>query len=343
MKFSEMPKTHLHLHLEGAVRPATACEFYNRRPWTSEKIDAEEFRARLQMADMENDFSAFLSKFSLMFSRDTTADDLIRVTEETVKDQSEDSVRYLELRFCPDSFEQKTGITPKESLSAVLEGIRFVSGKNGNCRCGLIVIIDQRLGPEKAEDLFAVVDRTEELCSGVCAFDIASDPKTIPLEAYGSVCRRIRRAGYGLTVHAGELMGPDTVRTAVEVLGAERIGHGIKAASDKDVMRLLAERNIPLEVCLMSNFYTGAVRGLAEHPLKRLMDAGVPVTLNTDDPMIFGKKLSEEYALAEMLWRLSEDDFKKFSRVGIACAFTDSETKKSLENEFDRIWMHTRE
>lgn len=338
MNFKAIPKTHLHLHLEGAVPLSTGKDFYARRHPNEARISLDEFKNKIQMSGGEKDFSEFLAKFSYVFDRDTTTEDLRRITSEIIEDQIADGVRYLELRFCPNSFEQRTGISPEASLTSILEEINKKNDSLDSCYTRFITIIDQRLGAQTADNLFQTVYDNAFLRENVCAFDIASDPFTIPLDNYALVCKKIHDAGFHLTVHAGELIGSDSIKTAIELLGAERIGHGIHAIEDPYVLNLLKEREIPLEICLMSNFYTKAVRCLAEHPMKKMMDAGIKITLNTDDPMVFGKKLSEEYILANLLWDFSPHDYYQINKNGIQYAFIDAEIKNKLFQEFDQIW-----
>jgi aminodeoxyfutalosine deaminase len=141
-----------------------------------------------------------------------------------------------------------------------------------------------------------------------------------PAEWFGETFAFAKRAGLHLTAHAGESTGPESIRAALE-LGAERIGHGIAAANDPDLMRELFERDVPLEICITSNLVTGVVKRVEDHPVRRLFDAGVPITLNTDDPAMFGCSLTGEYELAARAFGFSEAELRGIAENGFRYRF----------------------
>jgi adenosine deaminase len=158
---------------------------------------------------------------------------------------------------------------------------------------------------------------------GAVSFGIGGDEVRGPASESRDAYKYARDAGLRLTAHAGETDGPDSVRAALDI-GAERIGHGIRAAEDPDLMRRLREERIPLEVCITSNVRTGAVASLADHPIKRLVDAGVIVTLNTDDPGMFGSDLATEFRLAEEFFGLSKAQIARIQQNAVDHQFTGS-------------------
>jgi aminodeoxyfutalosine deaminase len=155
---------------------------------------------------------------------------------------------------------------------------------------------------------------------GVVSFGIGGDEKRGPALEFREAFRYARDAGLRLTAHAGETEGPESIVGALEI-GAERIGHGIRAADDPELMRRLREEGIPLEISITSNVRTGAVDSLAAHPVRRLFDAGVPITLNTDDPGIFESDLGQEYELARTQFGFSKDEIKQINRAAEVCRF----------------------
>jgi aminodeoxyfutalosine deaminase len=160
----------------------------------------------------------------------------------------------------------------------------------------------------------------ERVDRGVVAFGIGGSEERGPAEWFAESFAFAKSAGLRLTAHAGESMGPESVWAALR-LGAERIGHGIAAARDPELMRHLRERDIPLEICITSNLVTGVVARIEDHPVRRLYDAGVPITLNTDDPAMFGCTLAEEYLLAARQFGFSESELRGIAENGFRYAF----------------------
>jgi adenosine deaminase len=196
------------------------------------------------------------------------------------------------------------------------------------------LIIDQRRGPADAEDAVRWAARSRGV--GVTAIDIAGDPTVVPLQAYAGACSLARELGLQVTVYAGELQGAETVRTAIEELGTTRIGHGIRSVEDPAVMDLILERGVTLEVSVTSNLFTRAAPSLEGHPLPRLIEAGVRVTINSDDPAIFDTTLSKEYELVQSAFDLTAADFGRMNLHAIEAAFVDDERRAVLRESFER-------
>jgi adenosine deaminase len=165
---------------------------------------------------------------------------------------------------------------------------------------------------------------------GVVAFGIGGDEQRGPAELFTEVYREARDLGLHVTAHAGESAGPESIRAAVELLGAERIGHGLTAARDPSVMALLRERRIPLEVCPTSNVCTGLVPSFRDHPLPRFLEAGLVVTLNSDDPGLFGTSLENEYESAAANFELTPEQLARLSENAIRASFLAEEEKEIL-------------
>jgi aminodeoxyfutalosine deaminase len=176
----------------------------------------------------------------------------------------------------------------------------------------------RHFGPEHAMKVAELA--AERVNNGVISFGIGGDEQRGPAEWFGEVFQFARTNGLRLTAHAGETAGPESIWGALR-LGAERIGHGIRAIEDPVLMRHLRDQNIPLEVCISSNVGTGAVNSLAEHPVRRLYEAGVPIVLNTDDPGIFNTTLRREYELAAEAFGFSDRELREIAENGFKYAF----------------------
>jgi adenosine deaminase len=198
----------------------------------------------------------------------------------------------------------------------------------------LTVIIDQRLGAAAAAEAVRWAARYRDW--GVTGVDIAGDPTVFPLSDYAGACALARDEGLRTTVHAGELQGPETVRVAVEQLGSKRIGHGIRSIEDPSVIDLLLEREVTLEVSVTSNVFTGATPSLELHPLPRLIEAGVRVTINSDDPAIFDTTLSKEYELVQNTFGLTVADFRRTNLHAVDAAFVDEERRRSVRRAIEQ-------
>jgi adenosine deaminase/aminodeoxyfutalosine deaminase len=272
------PKAELHLHLEGSVEPATMAEL-------APELSTDEIGTMYHFTD----FQGFLQAFKRVVERLRTPADYALVARRMVERLAQQGVTYAEVIF-------SVGVVlwKKQEPAPILAAIReAVAGSGVEVRW--IVDAIRHFGPEHvmqtAEYAVALAG------DGVVAFGIGGDEARGPAEWFGEIFRYACAHGLHLTAHAGEAAGPDSVWKALEI-GAERIGHGIRSIEDPVLVRHLADHAIPLEVCLTSNVMTGVVNGLREHPVRKLFDAGVPVTLNTDDPGLFRTTLHGEYDVA---------------------------------------------
>jgi adenosine deaminase len=329
-----LPKAHLHIHLEGAIRPETILDFYRRQGAAYADLTLAEVRRRMQMAPDDTSFGDFLDKFQFILGCQDRPEDLARIARECVEDAHSDGVRYIELRFSPHFIEPRSAISAEAAVEAVGAGARAGMADYPDVVATLTVIIDQRLGAAAAEDAVRWAAKYRD--AGVTAIDIAGDPTVCPLSDYVSACALARDAGLGVTIHAGELQGPETVRTAVERLKAMRIGHGIRSIEDPAVIDLLLKQQVTLEVSVTSNVYTRATPSLEEHPLPRLVEAGVRVTINSDDPTIFDTTLTGEYELVKNAFGVTLADFRRMNLHAIEAAFLDEARREQVGAAIER-------
>jgi adenosine deaminase/aminodeoxyfutalosine deaminase len=298
---AEMPKAELHLHLEGAVEPETLHELDPATP-------LEELRA---LYDYSN-FDGFLKAFGAVGKRLRTPEDYRLITRRLLARLEEQNVRYAEIILAAGVVLWKG-----QEFGPIFEAVR--EGAAGS-RVEVRWILDavRQFGVEQAMQVAELA--AERAGCGVVAFGIGGSEERGPAEWFSEVFAFAKRAGLRLTAHAGESMGPESVWAALR-LGAERIGHGIAAAQDPALMRHLRDNDIPLEISITSNLVTGVVKRLEDHPLRRLYDAGVPITLNTDDPAMFGCTLVGEYRLAARHFGFSEAELREIAENGFRYAF----------------------
>jgi adenosine deaminase len=280
----------LHRHLEGTLRVATTLELAHRdgHPLASAADPEDLLVARGPLGGL----LPYLAKVDAAPSAFSRLDDWVRAARECVQDAAADGLDYLEIRFSPWFIRQETGLAPEAVIDAVAEGARSASHETP-IRVGLIGILLRDAGPEQGYAQTAALLTRRDL---LCGMDIAGNEAGVPAAEFAGPFRQARDAGLRITAHAGEAAGPASVWDAVRHLGAERIGHGVRAVEDPALLEHLAANRITLEVSLTSNLHTSTAPSYAEHPVRRLVEAGVPVALSTDDPRTSAITLSGEYA-----------------------------------------------
>jgi aminodeoxyfutalosine deaminase len=298
---ADLPKAELHLHLEGSVEPETLLELVP-------EATPEQVRAMYQYAD----FAGFIESFKWVVTLLRKPEDYALVTRRLLARLERENVKYAEITLSAGVVLWK-----KQNLDEVHHAIREAATASG---VQVYWIFDAIRHLGAAHVLSVAEEAARFVDHGVVAFGIGGDEARGPAEWSRDAFALARSAGLRLVAHAGETTGPESVREALEI-GAERIGHGIRAAEDPALMRLLAERDIPLEVCVSSNVATGAVSRLEEHPLRRLFDAGVPIVLNTDDPAMFHTTLTREYEIARRHFGFSGSELAALARNSLRYAF----------------------
>lgn len=257
-----------------------------------------------------------------------------RMTYEACLYAVEQRVRIMEFRYSPDFIAfGKPHLNFEKIHAAILRGI--ARGAHPDLAVGLIGIVQKTLS---LRDAAWTIDFIAECADTFVALDFA-DKDTHELSAYAAHVERARKAGLHLTTHAGEVPGPlaaEEVRAAIEVLGAERIGHGLHILQDEAVMQLVCERDVVLELCPTSNWLTSAVPSTAMHPIRDLYRRGVPVTINSDDPSLFGIDLCHEYDIMRREHGFDIDDFRRCNNVAAAQSFLP-------ESEKHRVWYSMQE
>jgi len=321
------PLVELHRHLDGNVRVETVLDLCRRHGLELPAWTVEELRPHVQILEREPSLVHFIAKFELLRRAMVDYDAVRRIVRENLEDAAREGIDYIELRFSPYFMGETHGLDTFGVVDAVCDALEEGRG-TVPVKAKLIGIIARNYGPEIGRIELAAAIRGRE--RGVVALDLAGDEAGYPGELFVRHFQEAREAGLHTIAHAGEAAGAASVRQAVLGLGAERIGHGIRAIEDPAVLDLLAERRIPLEVCPTSNLHTSTVRDYRSHPLPALLRRGIRCTLSTDDPSISGLDLAHEYRVASEELRLSAAEIRRMQETAVEAAFLTPEERAEL-------------
>ncbi|WP_424765517.1 adenosine deaminase [Paenibacillus sp. sgz302251] len=327
----KLPKVDLHVHLDGSVKPGTLKELAleQGRP-LSIRSDAE-LLSNMRVSESNDSLKQYLSKFSfvLPYLQDGAA--LERVAYELVEQAAGERVLYMEVRFAPELHRRK-GLSNDEVIHHVVEGLKRAERTFGVLSRAIIICM--RNHPfELNKDTLEAAARFYR--NGVVAVDLAGDEAAFPAELFCPLFEEAKRLGLPITIHAGEAAGPDNVRVAISELGALRVGHGVRMLEDSEVMALVKERQIPLEMCPLSNIQTKAVPDWDAYPIRQFLDEGIIVTVNTDNRTVSDTTLLREYKLLMKHCGLTLTDLSKVIWNGVKSAFVEEEKKALLLERFE--------
>jgi aminodeoxyfutalosine deaminase len=334
-----LPKAELHLHLEGCVEPATLAELSRRHntplPTENNRYDirgsgdvlSEEAVRKLYSY---KDFSGFLMAFKSVTERLRAPDDYELITYRLMQKLASQNVLHVEVYVSVGVIHWRG-----QDFDPIFEGLER-GRKQGERDFGvsLLWIFDavRHFGAEAAGKVFEMAARFRD--HNVVGIGIGGDERRAPAEMFREQYKKAADQGLRLTVHAGETAGPESIWGALNI-GAERLGHGFTIPHDPELMTVLAQKQVPIEVCLSSNLRTGVCPTLKEHPLRTLFENGLMVTLNTDDPEMFQTSLSREYQLAQQEFDFSDDHLYELARNSFEASFLPPEKKLEFLQKVD--------
>ncbi|MFI7599646.1 adenosine deaminase [Actinoplanes sp. NPDC049681] len=323
-----LPKAELHVHHVGSASPRIVAELAARHEGDS-PVPADP--AHLADYFAFRDFAHFIEVYLSVVDLIRDDEDVRTLTYEVARELARQQVRYAELTVTPYSHVRR-GI-PAPAFCAAIEDARTGAARDFGVELRWCFDIPGEAGLPAAEETLRIA--LEERPDGLISFGLGGPEIGVPRPQFKPYFDKARAAGLHSVPHAGETTGPETIWDALRDLGAERIGHGISAAQDPQLMAYLAEEEIPLEVCPTSNVRTRAVASIEEHPLATLVAAGVPVTINSDDPPMFGTTLEEEYAEAAHLLGLDRTGVADLARAAVSASFLPAAGKERLIAEID--------
>ncbi len=335
-----LPKAELHLHLEGSVDPETLSELSRKHcspfPWANNRYKplADSHR-ELTVDDCKKlyqyrDFTGFLLAFKAVTERMRDPEDYELVTYRLMQKLAREGALHAEVYV-------SVGVVfwRGQNFDELFEGME--RGRQRGERdfgVSLYWIFDavRHFGPEEGR---RVVEKAVKFRDrNVVGIGIGGDERMAGPEIFDEVYAYAKEQGFRLTAHAGETVGPQSIRGALGILKVERIGHALHAWQDEELMERLVEEQVPLEICISSNVRTGCCHSVSSHPVKRYFDAGAMVTLNTDDPEMFGTSLAREYQLAQNVFGFSNDDLKQMAMNSFRASFLPEQKKREFLKRF---------
>ncbi|HZD72113.1 MAG TPA: adenosine deaminase [Actinomycetes bacterium] len=322
-----LPKAELHVHLEGSIAPSTLLALARSQPDSTLPRSEEGLRELYRFRD----FAHFLEVYLLICRHLRSAEDFALITRELGASLAAQNVRYAEVTVTPMGHVLR-GVAPEALFEGIEQGRAEAETEHG-VRLRWCTDIDGRGGPDLAVETVELVLRHRP--AGLVSLGLGGDE--VPRAQFGRAFEIAHHAGLHSVPHAGEAAGPQSVWDAIDRLGAERVGHGVRCLEDPELVAELRRRHIPLEVCPTSNVCTGIVADLAAHPLPRLIEEGLLVTLNSDDPPMFGTSLRDEYITAARVLGIGPAGLRDLARNAARTAFLPQAGAQALLAEIDNV------
>lgn len=323
---TSIPLVDLHRHLDGNVRVNTIWELGHQHGIALPADSLETLAPFVQIQGKETSLVAFLKKLDWMVAVLADLDAVKRVAYENVADAALSGLDYAELRFSPYYMAMNHKLPIEGVVEAVVDGVK-AGLKDYNVKINLIGIMSRSFGQAACtQELEGLLAHKQHLV----AMDLAGDELGFPGELFNDHFKRVRDAGLAITAHAGEAAGSQSMWQAIQELGATRIGHGVNAIHDPRLMEYLAKHRIGIESCPTSNLHTSTVVSYAEHPFRTFMDAGVLISLNTDDPGVSAIDIKHEYRIAKSELKLTDAELARVQRNGVEMAFLSDSERKAL-------------
>ncbi|HDD56005.1 MAG TPA: adenosine deaminase [Chloroflexi bacterium] len=333
--YKVLPKIELHRHLEGSLRVPTMMEIVR-----AHEMDVKNTGYLRPLVQVDHDepytFENFLSKFGTLRLFYKSPDIIKRVSWEAVEDAALDNVRYMELRFTPAALSRAQGFPMAQVVDWVIESVHQAAD-HFQVMVRLIISINRHESLDIAgEGLEIAMARKKD---GIVGVDLAGNEAEFSAEPFRDLFEEARQGGLRVTIHAGEWSGAENVRQAIEDLGADRIGHGIRVLEDPRVVALARERGTVFEVCVTSNLHSGVVDKVSDHPIVKMIESGLNVTINTDDPSISRINLSSEYQTVHKDLGISMDMIGTRVKAAAQGAFLPAELRSKLANAIEKEFM----
>lgn len=326
-KYNDIAKTEIHCHLEGAIRTQTIIDIAKEYNLKLPSYEANELDKYVKVYDQLSDLEAVLAAFAIFQNSITSPKVVERIARELFEDSAKQNIKLFEVRFSPDWAFHGHKLDWDECLEGLLRA-KERAEREFDMAIGYIAITSRSMGPESG---VKTVDWAIQHKDKILGVDLADSERDFPLREFVRPILKAKEAGLKVTIHAGEDTPASYVKETIELVNPDRIGHGIHAIEDMEVVELLKQRGITLEVNPWSNYLTNSVRAIEEHPLKKLFDLGVRVTINSDDPEVLETNLNNEYRIAHELLGMSMEDIARCNHYAYEASFIP-------EQEKQRVW-----
>jgi len=329
-----LPKTDLHVHLDGSLRLSTVRELAERHGLGFDFQTDEDVRRVCQVPDDCESLEEYLGVFAVTLKLMQQEEELTRIAFELAEDAHRENVRYIEVRYSP-LLHVEQGLDFDQIVAAVQKGLDRARRRYG-IRSGQIICGIRQISPESSLELADLAVRWKG--RGVVAFDLAGAENDFPAKHHLQAFYLVRNNNVNVTIHAGEAFGPKSIQEAIHHCGAHRIGHGTRLIEDQDLMDWVNDHRIAVEICLASNLHTKAVPDLRSHPCLRYLREGLRITLNTDNRLISGTTVTNELALAVEFFDLSLDDVLTLVMNGFKSSFLPlAEKARLIDRALDEL------
>ena len=333
-KYNDLPKTEVHCHLEGAIRTQTIIDIAKEFNLQLPAYEAKELDRHVKVYEQMQNLEAVLEAFAIFQNSIASPKIVERIAWELFEDSAKQNIKLFEVRFSPDWAFHGHNLDWDACLEGLLRA-KERAEKGFDMAIGYIAITSRSMGPASC---VKTVDWAIRHRDDILGIDLADSERDFPLREFLEPVRKAKDAGLKVTIHTGEDTPASFVKETIELADPERIGHGIHAIEDAAVVELIKKRGITLEVNPWSNYLTNSVRTIEEHPLKKLFNLGVRVTINSDDPEVLETNLNNEYRIAHELLGMSLDEIATCNRYAYEASFIPEETKKRVwEKYFNRL------
>ena len=323
--YDDLPKMELHVHLEGAIPHEALFELVQKYGGNPSIQNVAALAKRFEYKD----FPQFVEAWSWKNQFLRNYEDFTHIAELTARDMADQNIRYAELFFSPSLF-IRYGLNVQEITRAVREGLSKVP----EIEVSLIADLVRDYGAESEMTTLKALNEVKDC--GVVGIGIGGSEHEYPPEPFELLYREARRMGFRTNAHAGEASGTQNVWGTIKQLRVDRIGHGTRIYEDPELMDYVAEKEIPLELCPVSNVRTGAVDNITKHPIRKYYEQGLIISVNTDDPKMFNTSLADEYRLLVQKCEFSKKEICKIILLGIKSSWQSEEKKNSLSQEFEQ-------